>query len=516
MEAVFLVTRPGAIAILADCLVAAIAFLVILLFVVVRMATGTVRLKRCVLPEDQPCTRQMTVRTRLVAAVIEWFVSQSGVPEIHLCPIIAVVADVAFLSRDEMASVLSSRRNAVVTRRTGTQYLVVINGNYRRPGRSGVTIFANTRRLYVLGIFACRRDAVVATDAITYDTGMIEVRRCPGDRCVAVVAVVAACNMGLMFSGCRNAVVANGTAAQHLCVIDSHYRRPNCRAMTILADVRCLYMRRVLARRIRGVVTGHAIACDIDVIEICGQPCGGGMAIVAVITARDMHRVFSGRSNAIMTSAAVAQYLSMVDSGHRPPDRCAVAVLADVRRLNVRRVFAGCVRAVMAGHTVAGDICVIEIGRHPGHGRVAVIAVIACRDMGRALARGGHAIVTGSAASQHVCMVDRKYGFPDRRTMAIFTNIRCLNVGQALACGIAAVVASDAIADVICVVEYRRHPGSSVVTIVALIAGHDMSRCFSGCLNAVVARSATAGHRSVIHKRHDTPRSSYVTVRTIS
>ncbi len=134
-------------------------------------------------------------------------------------------------------------------------------------------------------------------------------------------------------------------------------KRGDC--MTIFADVRCLYMRRVLAGRIRTVMTGHAIARDIDVIEICGQPCGGGMAIVAVITARDMHRVFSGRSNAIVTSAAAAQYLSMVDSGHRLPDGCAVAVLADVRCLNVRCAFTGRVRAIMAGHTVTGNIDVI-------------------------------------------------------------------------------------------------------------------------------------------------------------
>lgn len=64
----------------------------------------------------------------------------------------------------------------------------------------------------MLGILAGCSEAVVATDAITYDIGMIEVRRCPGDRGMAVVAVVAACNMGRMFSGCRDTVVAHGTA----------------------------------------------------------------------------------------------------------------------------------------------------------------------------------------------------------------------------------------------------------------------------------------------------------------
>lgn len=73
----------------------------------------------------------MTARTRQVAAVIERFVRQCRMPEIHSCPISRVVTDVAFLSRNEMASVPSSRRNSVVTGRTGAQHLVVINGDDR-------------------------------------------------------------------------------------------------------------------------------------------------------------------------------------------------------------------------------------------------------------------------------------------------------------------------------------------------------------------------------------------------
>ena len=115
MEAVFIVARPGAIAILADCFVAAIAFLMFLLFVVVRMATGTVRLKRCVLPKDQPCTRQMTVRTRLVAAVIERLIRQASVRENIGYPRGSHMAHVALLRRYEMSGVLTGGGYTIVT-----------------------------------------------------------------------------------------------------------------------------------------------------------------------------------------------------------------------------------------------------------------------------------------------------------------------------------------------------------------------------------------------------------------
>ena len=75
-------------------------------------------------------------------------------------------------------------------------------------------------------VLAGRVGAVVAADAIARDIHMIEIRRDPRNRCVAVVAVIAARYVRRVLARSPIAVVACIAAAKHLCVIDGEYRRP--------------------------------------------------------------------------------------------------------------------------------------------------------------------------------------------------------------------------------------------------------------------------------------------------
>ncbi len=100
-----------------------------------------------------------------------------------------------------------------------------------------MTVLANIGRQYVLRVFPRGGRAVVATDAIANDIGVIEVRRRPGDSRVTVIAVVTARNMGRVLAGGRDAIMAGRTASQDLGVVDCHYRRPDRRAMTVFAYV---------------------------------------------------------------------------------------------------------------------------------------------------------------------------------------------------------------------------------------------------------------------------------------
>lgn len=85
------------------------------------------------------------------------------------------------------------------------------------------------------------------------------------------------------------------------------------------------------------IVAANAIAADIDVIEIRRKPTDSRMAIIAVIAARYMCRVLAGRNGTIMTRAAGAQNLSMIDAcGGLESDR-AMAVLTNIRGLHVQR-----------------------------------------------------------------------------------------------------------------------------------------------------------------------------------
>lgn len=87
------------------------------------------------------------------------------------------------------------------------------------------------------------------------------------------------------------------------------------------------------------------------------------MAIVAVIAACYVSRMLANSCRTIMTRAARAEDLGMVDRIHGLPYVRAVAVFADICCLNVGLVLAGCLDTIMATDTVACDIGVVEIGR---------------------------------------------------------------------------------------------------------------------------------------------------------
>ena len=69
-------------------------------------------------------------------------------------------------------------------------------------------------------VLAGRVCAVVAVRAVRSNIGVVEIRRCPGQRRVAVITVVAALQMRRMFAGRSNAVVTGVTAAENLRVVD--------------------------------------------------------------------------------------------------------------------------------------------------------------------------------------------------------------------------------------------------------------------------------------------------------
>jgi len=203
--------------------------------------------------------------------------------------------------------------------------------------------------------------SVVATHAIAHDVSVIEVRRGPCDSGVAIIAIVAACDMRWVLAGRSDTVVTRGTTAEDLCVIDGYYRCPNRWDVATFTNVRCLDMHGTFAGRIRTVMAIHAIAHDTHVIEVRRHPGHGGVAVITVITARNMRRMFTGGGNTVVTGATAAQHLGVIDSNCWLPYRRAVAVLANVRCLNMSRAFASCMCAVMAGNAVARDIGVVEI-----------------------------------------------------------------------------------------------------------------------------------------------------------
>ena len=75
---------------------------------------------------------------------------------------------------------------------------------------------------------------------------------------------------------------------------------------------------------------------------------------------------------------------------------------------------------------------------------MAVVTVVAARNVRRVLAGGGHAVVAGATSAQNLGVIDRYYGCEHSSRVAVFTNIGCQRVRGILARGIGAVMAVNA------------------------------------------------------------------------
>ncbi len=201
-----------------------------------------------------------------------------------------------------------------------------------------------------------------------------------------------------------------------------------------------------LAGRINAIVAIHAIAGDIQVVKIRRQPGDRRVAVIASITAGDMCGVLTGRCDAVVTGTTGSNHMHVIDSICGRECAGVVAIFTDITCLNVSQILACRIGAVMAATAVAGNVRVVENRRQPGDGRVAVVAIIAARNVCRVFAGGCYAIMTGSAGPDYLRVIDRVSGYPDIRRMAIFTDVAGLDVRCILTGGIGAVVAGDTIA----------------------------------------------------------------------
>lgn len=195
MEAVLLMTRACAIPILTDSFVATIRGFMLVWPIVACMAACAVRLEGGVLPGNQVRILRMTLGTLQVAAMVLRLVCQRRMSIVGWRPCIRGMTDITLNVGVEVTGVLSCRGHAVVTGRTGTQHLGVIDSEHWREYVRGVAVFANVGRLYVCRILAGSVRSVMAAEAVARNIHVVEVRRQPGNRAVAVIAVVAAGDM---------------------------------------------------------------------------------------------------------------------------------------------------------------------------------------------------------------------------------------------------------------------------------------------------------------------------------
>ena len=92
------------------------------------------------------------------------------------------------------------------------------------------------------------------------------------------------------------------------------------------------------------------------------------MAVIAIIAAGDMRRVFADGYHAVMTRAASPNYLGVVDCKGRNPGVWCMAIFADDTGKNMIGILARCIRAVVAASTISCDVDMVKVCGQPANG----------------------------------------------------------------------------------------------------------------------------------------------------
>jgi hypothetical protein len=164
--------------------------------------------------------------------------------------------------------------------------------------------------------------------------------------------------------------------------------------VTVLTNVGCQYVILVFASRVCTVVTANAISGNGRMIKISGHPSHGCVAIVAIVPAADMRRVFADRNGAFMTGRADTDNLRVINRYGRLEKRRAVAIFTDVARQNMILILTDRIYPVMATDAIVGVIRMIKSCRYPGICRMTGIAIFTACDMCRVLADGNRIVMT--------------------------------------------------------------------------------------------------------------------------
>jgi len=147
------------------------------------------------------------------------------------------VAVLAGVTTSNMRRVLAGGSETVMAGVAGSNNLRVINGYHRREHIRRMAVFTEIRRLNVCRVLSGCVGTVMATNAITADVQVIEIRGQPTGRAMTVVAGDTALNMGRVLASGSNAIMAGAAGPYYLGVIDCHHWYENVRVMAVLTDI---------------------------------------------------------------------------------------------------------------------------------------------------------------------------------------------------------------------------------------------------------------------------------------
>ena len=180
------------------------------------------------------------------------------------------------------------------------------------------------------------------------------------------------------------------------------------------------------------------------------------MAEVALDSRNKMAWILAYRVCPVVTSRTGAEHLCVVNVKHRRPNCRRVTVFTSVCCKSVLRILASRNGSIVTADAVTRYVRMVKVRGQPGYGGVAVVAIIATRNMRRMLAGRGHAIMTRTATAQYLCVVDSNRRYPHCHAVAILTDIGSQHMGWILTRRGDAIVAVTAVSGDVGVIKIGR------------------------------------------------------------
>ena len=105
------------------------------------------------------------------------------------------VAVVAVVTASDVRRILAGRRVTVMAGEASSEHLRMVHRVGRCERHIVMTVLAHVARINMRRIFAGGLDAVMTVDTVCSNAAVVEIRGRPGNRCMAIVAVVSAQNV---------------------------------------------------------------------------------------------------------------------------------------------------------------------------------------------------------------------------------------------------------------------------------------------------------------------------------
>lgn len=185
----------------------------------------------------------------------------------------------------------------------------MVDSRNRGKGNDAVAVLANTRSRDMRRRFTDRIDRVVAAGAVAGNIVVAEVCRHPAIGGMAIVAAVAALDMGARFAHRNDVVMAGDAAPEHLRVIDARDWREGDDRMAVFANICRQGMSRRLANYGVVVVAIDAVARNVVVTEIRRHPSESRVTVVASVSAWDVSPRLTDSDDVVVAGDAAPEHL---------------------------------------------------------------------------------------------------------------------------------------------------------------------------------------------------------------